>query len=159
MKLATYKYQSTVSIGRVEGDYVLDLSAALPAGCTTMLDVLRAGPALIEQLEDANLSSARKLRLGEVELAAPIANPSKFLAIGLNYQDHLEEVLARAARRRRASCGSTSKCLVSTARTIQFKSHECPIDWITRRNWVWSSANAADTSERRARWTSSPAMW
>ena len=140
MKVATYTFQSTASIGRVEGDYVLDLSAALPAGCTTMLDVLRTGPALIERLETANLSGARKLRLDEVKLAAPIANPSKFLAIGLNYQDHLEEVLARAGkapgRRRRASCGSTSKCPVSTARTIQFKSRECPIGWITRRNWV-----------------------
>jgi len=38
------------------------------------------------------------LRLDEVKLAAPFANPSKFLAIGLNYQDHLEEVLARGGK-------------------------------------------------------------
>jgi 2-keto-4-pentenoate hydratase/2-oxohepta-3-ene-1,7-dioic acid hydratase in catechol pathway len=98
MKVATYTFQSTASIGRVEGDYVLDLSAELPAGCTTMLDVLRSGPALMERLEAANLSGARRLRLDEVKLAAPIANPSKFLAIGLNYQDHLEEVLARGGK-------------------------------------------------------------
>ena len=98
MKLATYLVESTSSIGRVEGDYVLDLSAALPAGCTTMLDILRAGPALMEKLETANLSNARKLRLDAVKLAAPIANPQKFLAIGLNYQDHLEEVLARGGK-------------------------------------------------------------
>lgn len=98
MKLATYSFGSTSSIGRVEGDYVLDLSAALPPGCTTMLDVLRAGPALLDQLETANLANARKLRLDQVKLAAPIANPQKFLAIGLNYQDHLEEVLARGGK-------------------------------------------------------------
>lgn len=98
MKLATYTFQSVTSIGRVEGDDVLDLRAALPSGCSTMLDVLRAGPALLDKLETANLSGARRLPLREVKLEAPIANPTKFLAIGLNYQDHLDEVLARGGK-------------------------------------------------------------
>lgn len=98
MKLATYTHQSSTSVGRVEGDYVVDLRSALPAGCATMLDILRAGPKLLDELETANLANARKLPLQEVKLQAPVPNPSKFLAIGLNYQDHLDEVLARGGK-------------------------------------------------------------
>lgn len=98
MKLATYTYRSVTSLGRVEGDRVVDLSAALPPGCSTMLDCLRAGRALLEELETVRPVDGRALPLSEVRLEAPLANPSKFLAIGLNYQDHLQEVLARGGK-------------------------------------------------------------
>jgi 2-keto-4-pentenoate hydratase/2-oxohepta-3-ene-1,7-dioic acid hydratase in catechol pathway len=85
-------------VGRVEGDQIIDLSGALPAGCHTMLDILRAGPALLDQLETARPAGATVVKLAAVRLEAPIGNPSKFLAIGLNYKDHLEEVLARGGK-------------------------------------------------------------
>jgi 2-keto-4-pentenoate hydratase/2-oxohepta-3-ene-1,7-dioic acid hydratase in catechol pathway len=63
-----------------------------------MLDVLRAGPELLDRLETAQPQGARRIPLKDVRLEAPIRNPSKFLAIGLNYQDHLDEVLARGGK-------------------------------------------------------------
>jgi 2-keto-4-pentenoate hydratase/2-oxohepta-3-ene-1,7-dioic acid hydratase in catechol pathway len=98
MKLATYTYQSRMAVGRVENDQMIDLSGALPPGCHTVRDILQAGSALLDWLETARPAGGRVLRLAEVQLEAPIGNPSKFLAIGLNYKDHLEEVLARGGK-------------------------------------------------------------
>jgi 2-keto-4-pentenoate hydratase/2-oxohepta-3-ene-1,7-dioic acid hydratase in catechol pathway len=41
------------------------------------------------------LTSGRRLPFDASKLAAPIAEPRKFLGIGLNYRSHLEEALAR----------------------------------------------------------------
>jgi len=98
MKLATFTHDSVTSIGRVEGDRIVDLREALPIGCKTMRDCLNGGAALLEQLETVQPRGGRTRPLAEVRLEAPIANPSKFLAIGLNYQDHLQEVLARGGK-------------------------------------------------------------
>jgi len=98
MRIATFTYQSRTAVGRVDGDHITDLQDALPAGCRTMLDVLRAGPDLLDRLETAQLPGGRRIPLKDVRLEAPIRNPSKFLAIGLNYQDHLDEVLARGGK-------------------------------------------------------------
>jgi len=43
-------------------------------------------------------SSAECFALADVRLEAPINNPEKFLAIGLNYQDHIDEIVARGGK-------------------------------------------------------------
>ena len=59
---------------------VLDLGAA---GYADTLDVITRGlPAALP---------AKKLTLGEVRLHAPLANPPRVFAIGLNYRDHAKE--------------------------------------------------------------------
>lgn len=77
-------------LGKVVGDRVIDLTAALPDLPKTLLAVLEAGePALaaIGALPD-NIAS---FPLCEVTLEAPIQHPQKFLAIGMNYQAHADE--------------------------------------------------------------------
>jgi 2-keto-4-pentenoate hydratase/2-oxohepta-3-ene-1,7-dioic acid hydratase in catechol pathway len=98
MKLATYTRASVTSIGKVGSDNLTELASVLPDGVSTLLDVLRAGPELLEQLENIPAGSLPTVPLASVHLEAPVPHPSKFLAIGLNYRDHLKEVLARGGK-------------------------------------------------------------
>jgi 2-keto-4-pentenoate hydratase/2-oxohepta-3-ene-1,7-dioic acid hydratase in catechol pathway len=59
---------------------VLDLSAS---GFATMIDVVSRG--------NLKTLAANKLPLAQVKLHAPISNPPRVFAIGLNYRDHAKE--------------------------------------------------------------------
>ena len=77
-------------IGRVELDgeaVVVDLSEVLTPG-TSMRRVIERLPELRERLETAD---GERRPLDEVTLLAPIDDPQKFLAIGMNYKEHAEE--------------------------------------------------------------------
>jgi 2-keto-4-pentenoate hydratase/2-oxohepta-3-ene-1,7-dioic acid hydratase in catechol pathway len=91
MKLVTFTCRGRTAIGKVCGDRVIDLPAGdrtLPA---TMLELLQGGQALLDRARAAPEDVAYPL--ADVELLAPIPNPSKFLAIGLNYRKHVEEAV------------------------------------------------------------------
>ena len=89
MKLATFKTADDPSprVGIVENDSVLDLSTA---GVTSDMKELISGGV---DIADLSTKSADTLAIGlaEVDLQAPVMNPGKVLAIGLNYGDHVEE--------------------------------------------------------------------
>lgn len=91
MKLITFTCRGRTSIGKVVGDTVLDLPASDPRLPATMLQLLQGGGALLERARA--VSAGTSYALSEVELQAPIPNPSKFLAIGMNYKKHLEEAI------------------------------------------------------------------
>ena len=88
MKLATFSHDGTTRIGLVDGDEVVDLAAAAPGLPRDMLGFLEAGP---EALATAHAARGARLPLDAVRLEAPIARPPKFLAVGLNYADHVAE--------------------------------------------------------------------
>ena len=90
MKLATFTHQGSTRIGLVDDGDVVDLAAAAPDLPRDMLSLLEAGDAALVRAREALVSDAR-LPLAEVRLEAPIARPPKFLAIGLNYADHVAE--------------------------------------------------------------------
>jgi 2-keto-4-pentenoate hydratase/2-oxohepta-3-ene-1,7-dioic acid hydratase in catechol pathway len=98
LKIATFTHQGRQAVGRVTGNTIADLSAFLPEGQRDVLDVLRAGRPLIDRLASAPVREQDYLPLSQVRLEAPILRPSKFLAIGMNYQDHLDEVVARGGK-------------------------------------------------------------
>ena len=86
MKLATFTEAGRTRIGRVDGERVIDLTAAgLPGD---MLAFLEAGA---EAMQRAATVSGPSFALADVTLCAPLLRPPKILAIGLNYQDHIEE--------------------------------------------------------------------
>ncbi len=88
MKLATFTHQGRTRIGVAEGEAILDLSTAAPALPTDMRSFLEAGePAM----RAARAAKGTTIPLAQVRLEAPVMNPSKFLAIGLNYADHIAE--------------------------------------------------------------------
>lgn len=91
MKLATFTESGQTRIGVVVGEQVIDLSKAAPGLPTDMLSFLEAGDAAMKTAAEAQSKSGDALALSAVTLEAPILNPGKILAIGLNYKDHVEE--------------------------------------------------------------------
>ena len=95
MKLARYTHGGVTTIGAVVGDHVVPLADLDSAAPSTIREVLAAGPALIQQLTQKLVGVSGGIPLSEVRLEAPIPDPRKYMAIGMNYHDHAEEA-ARA---------------------------------------------------------------
>ena len=91
MKLCRFTHNGQTRIGKVVGDDVVDLSAIQGVG-TSMRQLLTVLPTLREALEAAQ---EPRFALTDVKLEAPITDPQKFLAIGMNYQAHAEEAAAK----------------------------------------------------------------
>lgn len=90
MKLCRFVEAGRTRIGRVVDDQVIDLSATIGVG-SSMRALLSDLPALRKTLEE---TAGPRFALSEVTLAAPIDDPQKFLAIGMNYTAHAEEAAA-----------------------------------------------------------------
>ena len=90
MKLVTYLYNGKTAAGVLVKDTIIDLKTlGLPA---TMLEFVQAGPAAWQKAEAARKTWAgATVPLASVRLLAPMPNPSKIIAIGLNYMDHCRE--------------------------------------------------------------------
>jgi 2-keto-4-pentenoate hydratase/2-oxohepta-3-ene-1,7-dioic acid hydratase in catechol pathway len=91
MKLCRFTHDGKTRIGKVEGDVVVDLSAVPGVGDSMralIADLPQIGPALAA-------AQGRQYLLADVHLEAPIGDPQKYLAIGMNYKAHADE--ARAA--------------------------------------------------------------
>jgi len=58
-----------------------------------MLALLQAGPDAMARAHKAEVSPGTAYPLPTVRLLAPVPNPSKYLAIGMNYRKHVEEAL------------------------------------------------------------------
>ncbi|HVH18738.1 MAG TPA: fumarylacetoacetate hydrolase family protein [Myxococcota bacterium] len=91
MKLCTFVAGGAHRIGVVDGDAVVDLSDAAPDLPREMTALLAAGDAALARAASAVKSAKSRTPLAAVSLAAPILRPPKFLAIGLNYADHIAE--------------------------------------------------------------------
>lgn len=90
MKLATFSVNGSTRLGKVVGDQIIDLAAALPDLPRTLLKVLEAGELALAAIRTVP-NNAASFPLREVSLEAPIQNPQKFLAIGMNYRAHADE--------------------------------------------------------------------
>jgi 2-keto-4-pentenoate hydratase/2-oxohepta-3-ene-1,7-dioic acid hydratase in catechol pathway len=90
MKLATFTHDGSTRLGAVDGDEIVDLAAAAPELPREMVDFLAAGGDALLAAQAA-IGTGPRLPLAEVRLEAPIARPPKFLAVGLNYADHVAE--------------------------------------------------------------------
>ena len=91
MKLATFTHQGRTSIGVVVDESIVDLSAAAPELPREMVAFLGAGREALDIAREAATGKAGRLALSSLKLEAPIARPPEFLAIGLNYADHVAE--------------------------------------------------------------------
>jgi 2-keto-4-pentenoate hydratase/2-oxohepta-3-ene-1,7-dioic acid hydratase in catechol pathway len=97
MKLVTFVVNGTPLIGKVVGDRIVDLTDACTGLCEpSVLGALRAGPGALACLAAAEGGPAHAL--AAVRLLAPVQQPQKFLAIGLNYRDHVAEIVARGGK-------------------------------------------------------------
>jgi 2-keto-4-pentenoate hydratase/2-oxohepta-3-ene-1,7-dioic acid hydratase in catechol pathway len=84
--------KSTV-LGLVEGKAVIDLSIADPALPKDLRSLIAAGPGALTAAKAAAASAPASARfvLDAMKPALPIANPTKFICVGLNYALHAEE--------------------------------------------------------------------
>lgn len=90
MKLATFTYQGRTRIGKVVGQQVIDVSVALPELPASLRAILALGAEALQKIR-ALPESGAGIPLADVVLQAPVADPQKFLAIGMNYKAHAEE--------------------------------------------------------------------
>lgn len=94
MKLVTFSHRGRVALGKLVGQQVLDLHASDPALPPTMRQLLQAGPPALARARALTPGQAVAYPLADVRLEAPVPNPEKFLAIGMNYRKHVQEALA-----------------------------------------------------------------
>ena len=96
MKLARFRTGDREGIGIVQDNEILDCSDA-GEGLGTIPDILQAGEEGRRRLQAA--AGGRSYALEEVALLAPVPKPGKFLCVGLNYLDHIEETGAKLPER------------------------------------------------------------
>ena len=92
MKVVSFGEVGNERPGVVCGEGVADLLRAQPDWPGSWRELLEAGLAVEAEEVAASLSVQGQLTpLESVRLGPPIPNPSKIVAIGLNYRDHAEE--------------------------------------------------------------------
>lgn len=89
MKLARFDNGDGPRLGLVDGESIVDLTSG-GLSFLTMTALIAGGE---DGLKEARVVGrvARRVRLDQVRLLAPIERPGKYLAIGMNYAKHLEE--------------------------------------------------------------------
>ncbi|MBF6647903.1 fumarylacetoacetate hydrolase family protein [Methylobacter sp. BlB1] len=90
MKLATFTHNNVTRVGAVIDQAVVDSHGdnAIPK---TMIEFLAAGATALAAMQQLIASGNHRIPLSEVKLQAPVPRPGKYLAISLNYADHIEE--------------------------------------------------------------------
>ncbi|MGA8724159.1 MAG: fumarylacetoacetate hydrolase family protein [Acidimicrobiales bacterium] len=91
MRLVSY-LEGTVRTGLVVGDEVVDLTDPAIGLPGAMVELLNLGADSKDALTEAASTRARRVGLGDVDLLSPVPHPPSFLAIALNYEDHLREL-------------------------------------------------------------------
>jgi 2-keto-4-pentenoate hydratase/2-oxohepta-3-ene-1,7-dioic acid hydratase in catechol pathway len=93
MKLAAFILDDRRAIGVVTGDEIADIAAVDPALPSTLLELLELGDAGMDAARAA-AETAPKVPLASVKLLAPV-QPRKLLALGINYKEHIAEMMER----------------------------------------------------------------
>src|SRR5262249_31050990 len=91
MRLATFTHHGTMRIGVVADDGIVDLAVAAPELPRDMTALLAAGGGALASARRAVTRATGRLPLAGGTLEAPLPRPPQFLAIGLNYADHVRE--------------------------------------------------------------------
>jgi len=90
MKLVTFTHNNETRVGAVIGNHVVDSkdNGLIP---TNMIAFLSAGTAALVAMQQQIDSGKHRFALQDVNLQAPVPRPGKFLGVGLNYADHIDE--------------------------------------------------------------------
>lgn len=91
MKLARYTYNGNTTIGLVLNDAVIALSALIPDAPDSIRKVFDAGDEMLKRIKAASLSAVGGVPIADIHFEAPIPDAQKYMAIGMNYQDHADE--------------------------------------------------------------------
>ncbi len=90
MKLITFTKNNQTRVGAVVGKEIVDStdSAVIPS---KMNQFLAGGESTIAAMQELIDSGNSRIPLADVRLDAPVPKPSKYLAVSLNYADHIKE--------------------------------------------------------------------
>ena len=91
MTLCTFLRDAVPRVGVVTDDGIVDLSESAPELPSEMTALLAAGEPALRRAAAAASAARARIPLASVRLAPPILRPPKFLAVGLNYADHVAE--------------------------------------------------------------------
>lgn len=89
MKLARFDAGAGPRLGVVTETGIVDLGKCGIEG--EMMDIIVGGQAMLDRIATAATGHAPDHALADVRLLAPVPKPGKYLAIGMNYQKHVEE--------------------------------------------------------------------
>ena len=90
MKITTFTHNNTTRVGIVTGDEIID-TLTYNAVPRSMNEFLAADLINSDFLNDTVKNHGARISLADVKLEAPVQRPGKFLGIGLNYLDHIDE--------------------------------------------------------------------
>ena len=93
MKLMMFEKAGGAALGLVEGTSVIDLAAADSTLPKDLAALIAAGAAALDKAKAAGAKApaSARLPLASLKAALPIARPSKFICVGLNYALHAKE--------------------------------------------------------------------
>ncbi|MCM2476477.1 fumarylacetoacetate hydrolase family protein [Rhizobium sp. CG5] len=150
MKLARFTIDGTIRLGKLENEQVIDLTGTARNCGDSMRLLLERYEELRPALESVQGPS---FPLTAVRLEAPIADPQKFLAIGMNYKAHAEEAAAAGIKipesqlwfNKQVSCinGPYSAIVVPKASTMV--DYEAELGFVIGKRCRHVSSDAART--------------
>lgn len=91
MKLVRYIAGGQTLIGVVHDGGVVPLAGLLPQPPHSIKELIAGGKELLARMARALPAASGAMPLESVRLLAPIPDPQKYLAIGMNYADHVAE--------------------------------------------------------------------
>ncbi len=127
MRLVSF-LDGSVRTGLVSGDEVVDLTdpgIGLPGA---MVELLALGDDARATLAGAAPTRARRVPLERADLLAPVPHPPSFLAIALNYEDHLRE-LGRDRPEFQTWFSKQPTCVVGPGAAIQVPTVSSTVDY------------------------------
>jgi 2-keto-4-pentenoate hydratase/2-oxohepta-3-ene-1,7-dioic acid hydratase in catechol pathway len=125
MKLVTFTQKGETRVGALADGGIVDLTAAGLPGSMIELLSLEDGTARAREMAG---STAATVPLNEATLLAPVPNPRKVLAIGLNYRDHVAEG-GRPLPQRPVVFAKMPTCITGPATPIHMPRVSRAVDW------------------------------
>jgi 2-keto-4-pentenoate hydratase/2-oxohepta-3-ene-1,7-dioic acid hydratase in catechol pathway len=97
MKIARFRFEGDTRLGLVDGDTLVDLTAAEPWLSDDVRPIFADERGVRGRLSAIMAAGVVRHALADVVLEAPV-QPSKFLAIGMNFQSHRKEIEERSTQ-------------------------------------------------------------
>ena len=127
MKLITFTEQNQTRVGAVVDNAVID-GLGNPAIPDTMIEFLSAGTQALQAMQQLIDSGEHRLALADVHLHAPVPRPPKYLAIALNYADHIAET-GKAKPEYPTFFTKQSTCVIGAGAAIQMPTVSDKLDY------------------------------
>ena len=93
MKIIKYEFDKNVQLGIVDENDIIPITIEdeLPENYNDLKSLILDWPLVEKRLNQIQKANKSRISQDEVEIQAPLSNPEKFLAIGLNYKKHRAE--------------------------------------------------------------------